>query len=120
MRGNSILYRIVAVDDGSTDQTPQVLEQSRVRTNLVVLTHGTNQGLGIALHTGIDEAVRLSSAEDVIVTMDADDSHPPSLVGEMLDAILRGSDVVIASRFRPGSECRGVSAPRGRCARPAR
>ena len=100
---SSTVYRIVAVDDGSTDATPDVLKRFEPGMPLEVLRHDVNQGLGVAIRTGITEALRLCSAEDVVVTMDADDSHPPSLVGEMQAAIHAGADVVIASRF-----CRGA------------
>ena len=35
--------------------------------------------------------------------MDADDSHPPGLMPRMIRLIEEGSDVVIASRYQPGS-----------------
>ena len=54
------------------------------------------------------DALRLSSADDVIITMDADESHGPSLITRMLETINQGFDVVIASRFQPGSESHGV------------
>jgi len=44
--------------------------------------------------------------------MDADDSHPPSLIIEMLGALEKGADVVIASRFQRGSATIGVPAYR--------
>jgi len=102
------VYRIVAVDDGSTDRTSEVLEALQSRVPLRVLRHRVNQGLGGAIRSGLIEALRLSSRDDIIVTLDADESHTPSLIAGMLEAIERGFDVVIASRFRPGSLSRGV------------
>ena len=108
LRKESIPYRIVAVDDGSTDGTPRVIEAFRARASLEVVRHRVNQGLGAAIRSGLMEAVRLTSADDVIVTMDADESHTPASIAKMLEAIGRGFDVVIASRFQEGSECLGV------------
>ena len=102
------MYRIVAVDDGSTDDTPGILAAFRPTLPLEVIRHGENQGLGVAIRTGLMEALRLSSSGDVIVTMDADESHTPALIADMIRAIDHDVDVVIASRFQPGSECRGV------------
>jgi len=108
LRKDRIPYRVIAVDDGSTDGTPDVIERYRSRTPLQLVQHNTNQGLGAAIRSGLMEAVAVSSADDVIVTMDADESHTPALITRMLEAIDRGSDVVIASRFQPGSACHGV------------
>jgi dolichol-phosphate mannosyltransferase len=105
---SATVYRIVAVDDGSTDATPQILDGLRQEMPLQVLRHEVNQGLGIAIRTGVTNALRLCSADDVIVTMDGDDSHSPSLVREMLVEMDAGADVVIASRFRRDSRCIGV------------
>jgi len=108
LRKESIPYRIIAVDDGSTDGTARVIETFRSRASLEVVRHGANQGLGAAIRSGLMEAVRLTSADGVIVTMDADESHTPASIARMLEAMDRGFDVVIASRFQEGSECQGV------------
>jgi dolichol-phosphate mannosyltransferase len=108
LRRKPLVYRIVAVDDGSTDGTADVLAAFQPRVPLQVLRHAVNQGLGVAIRSGLMEALRLSSAGDIIVTMDADESHTPSLIARMLEAIDAGHDVVIASRFQPGSRTLGV------------
>jgi dolichol-phosphate mannosyltransferase len=101
-------YRIVAVDDGSTDRTSDVLTAYASRIPLQVLRHSVNQGLGVAIRSGLMEALRAASMDDIVVTMDADESHTPSLIGKMLEALNCGFEVAIASRFQPGSQCRGV------------
>jgi dolichol-phosphate mannosyltransferase len=108
LQPESLVYRIIAVDDGSTDGTQQVLDGFQSRAPLQVIRHTVNQGLGGAIRSGLLEAMRLSSEEDIIVTMDADDSHAPSLIATMIEPIHRGFDVVVASRFQKGSECHGV------------
>jgi dolichol-phosphate mannosyltransferase len=108
LKSQRLVYRILAVDDGSTDRTSEVLEAYRSRMSVRVLRHDVNQGLGAAIRSGLTEALSLSSEEDVIVTMDADESHAPSLIASMIEAIDRGFDVVIASRFQPASRCQGV------------
>jgi dolichol-phosphate mannosyltransferase len=74
--------------------------------------HVKNQGLAAAIRTGLGAAVARSGPNDVIVTMDCDDTHPPRLIPQMLDLINDGRDVVIASRFQPGAKVVGVPASR--------
>lgn len=101
-------YRIVVVDDGSADDTMAILERRQRGLPLTILRHPRNLGLAQTLRDGLVWAAENSHEDDVIVTMDADDTHDPAYVAEMLRRIDAGSDVVIASRFRPGSRVVGV------------
>lgn len=108
LKKESLVYRIVAVDDGSTDGTAAVLESWLRRAPVHVVRHTVNRGLGVAIRSGLMEALRQASVHDIIVTMDADESHTPALIVHMLEAIGQGFDVAIASRFQPGSKTIGV------------
>jgi dolichol-phosphate mannosyltransferase len=57
---------------------------------------------------GMTEAASRAASGDVVVCMDADNSHIPGQILRMVREIREGRDVVIASRFRPGSVIRGV------------
>lgn len=75
-------WELLVVDDGSTDSTQEILVQlSEEIQRLSVVTHETNAGMGAALITGFEHATGA-----VVITMDADLSHPmelaPSLVAE--------------------------------------
>jgi len=67
-------YRIIAVDDGSTDGSVQVLEHASERLPVEILRHETNLGLGSTIRDGLYRAARTSEPDEVIVTMDADAS----------------------------------------------
>lgn len=104
-------YTVVAVDDGSQDATPGILQDYAARLPLVILTHPVNRGLGETIRDGLRRAAALSEAlkEDaVIIRMDADHSHDPASIPQMLALIEEGYDVVVASRFAPGGAQRGV------------
>ena len=104
-----LVYRIVAVDDGSTDGSAELLDSLTSDLPLDVVRHPVNQGLGAAIRDGLVQALRLASSDnDVIVTMDADESHTPGLIRQMIEALEQGADVAIASRFRRGAACHGV------------
>jgi dolichol-phosphate mannosyltransferase len=99
---------VVVVDDGSSDETAALAEGFAARLPLVLERHPRNLGLGPTLRDGLLRAVELAAPEDVVVTMDADDSHHPDQVPEMVRLLDQGHDVVIASRYRRGSRTLGV------------
>jgi dolichol-phosphate mannosyltransferase len=102
---------VVVVDDGSTDGTADAAAQyDSPAMPVVVVRHERNRGLHGALDTGFREALRRAADSDWILTMDADDTHPPDLIVPMLaKANATGATVVIASRFQPGAEWFGLS-----------
>ena len=106
------MYEVILVDDGSRDDTLQIAEQWALQMPVHVLQHTVNQGLGITLRDGLREAVERAAERDIIVTMDADNTHPPGLIDRMVRNIHEGCDVVIASRFQTGARVTGVPANR--------
>lgn len=102
---------VLVVDDGSADGTAEAARRHDSPAMPVeVVVHAVNRGLHGALDTGLRTAVARTTPHDWIVTMDADDTHPPSIVVPMLQAARAcGADVVIASRFRHGAEWHGLS-----------
>ncbi len=91
---------IVVVDDGSIDDTRDVLDrlQRDELPDLRLEAHGRNRGKGAALRTGI--AV---SHGDVVVFQDADLEYDPADVPRLLAPIIAGhADVVYGSRLRGG------------------
>jgi len=100
--------KIIVVDDGSTDKTCACVQELE-NSDLILLQHPNNQGLGEAIKTGLLHAVNLSPEADVIVTMDSDNTHTPGLLMRMIMALDEGNDVVIASRYRPGARTIGLS-----------
>ena len=108
MDDNGIGYEVIVVDDGSRDQTPALAERSAATLPVVLVRHATNQGLGAAMRDGLQTALDRAGPRDVVVTMDADDTHAPGLIVQMVRMIGEGYDVVIASRYRAESRVYGV------------
>jgi dolichol-phosphate mannosyltransferase len=101
-------FCIVIVDDGSTDGTLRLIREWSLKTPIEVVQHPTNCGLGETIRDALRVAASLADAGDIIVTMDADNTHSPTLIPTMVEAIRNGADVVIASRYRRGSKVVGL------------
>ena len=105
-------YRVLIVNDGSTDRTLVVVANAQEHMPIELLDHGVNKGLGQAMLTGLSHAAALVQDDDVLVSMDADNTHDPCLIEAMLEKVRAGADVVIASRYETGGEEVGLSAVR--------
>jgi glycosyltransferase involved in cell wall biosynthesis len=89
--------RVLVVDDGSTDRSADVADAA----GAIVVRHVVNRGLGGALGTGIEGALRLGA--ESIATMDADGQHRAEDVRRALDRLDEGGvDFVIGSRMLEG------------------
>ncbi len=86
--------RIVAIDDGSVDDTAAVAEAC----GLEVIRHAGNRGKGAALMTGFTWAQQ--QGLELVFTMDADGQHLPREMQGFLDEMAAGSaDVVVGTRM---------------------
>jgi len=106
---HSLDFKFVLVNDGSADNTLSVVRNFKCTYPVEVIDVQPNQGLANAMRTGLEYAWNHLGENDVLVTMDADDSHNPMLIPRMMQQIQEGSDIVIASRFQKGAVTRGLS-----------
>ena len=93
--------RLFVVDDNSPDGTGDIAERcARELGGIEVLHRPGKQGLGSAYRQGFAHVI--AQGVDVVVSMDVDFSHDPSVISAMLTAIESGSDAVIGSRYVTG------------------
>ncbi|HEX2203388.1 MAG TPA: glycosyltransferase family 2 protein, partial [Longimicrobium sp.] len=92
-------YQILVCDDGSTDETPEVLAPYARVLPLTVIRHERTQGYAAALEKLIREAVHRSShpKRDVLVTLQADFTESPDDIPGLLKKVEGGADVVGAT-----------------------
>ncbi|MCX7705705.1 MAG: glycosyltransferase family 2 protein [bacterium] len=95
--------QIIVVDDGSTDNTPKILEKVRKKfSNISVIKHPYNRGKAAALKTGFSYATG-----DIIIIQDADLEYDPSDYKRLITPIINDeADIVFGTRFykgRPGN-----------------
>ena len=94
LAGQRSNYEIIVVDDGSSDQTVELVEQFAASHPAVsCIGYEKNRGKGHAVRLGMTQAVG-----DIVFFTDADLSTAPEEIGKALQAFTRGADVVIGSR----------------------
>ena len=87
---------LIIVDDNSEDGTARVVEELALDWVRLEVRRG-ERGLSTAVLRGVELA-----SHDTVVVMDADLSHPPESIGDLLRELDRGAEFVIGSRFVPG------------------
>ena len=88
---------VIIVDDGSSDGTGEIAEELAEKYGNMVLHRDGKMGLGSAYKDGFTYALDRFNA-DVIVQMDADSSHDPKYIHDMVKALREGKDVAVGSR----------------------
>jgi dolichol-phosphate mannosyltransferase len=90
-------WELVVVDDGSPDGTADIAAALAPRIPVRVVRRAGKAGLASAVVAGFDAA-----RGDVLLVMDADLSHPPEVVPALVDAIDKGADLAVGSRYVKG------------------
>jgi len=103
-------YKIIICDDGSEDGSGEIIKNLSEKYPIEVIEHKRNRGLWETVRDLFEKASEISQDDDILIRMDADDTHDPKYIPEMVRKIEEeGYDVVIASRFEKGGGQVGVS-----------
>jgi glycosyltransferase involved in cell wall biosynthesis len=88
---------ILVVDDGSSDATPELLQQLQTQNaQIAVLRHAQNSGYGAALLSAFDYAIQHNY--EGVVTIDCDGQHVPQRIPNFIEAC-QTVDIVSGSRY---------------------
>jgi len=91
----SINKELIIVDDGSTDNTPTLLNKLRKDPEIRIITHDKNRGRGAGIKTALEHAQGL-----ITIFQDADLELDPSHYTRLIQPILEDeAEVVFGSRF---------------------
>lgn len=89
---------IIVIDDDSPDDTWRMVAGLARKDDRIRLVHRKGErGLTSALREGIVQA-----RGEIVVWMDCDFSHPPSMIPRLLQALDKGADMVVSSRYVAG------------------
>lgn len=97
-------YRVLIVDDNSPDGTGAIADTLAQEQSWVEVLHRTGKdGLGRAYRAGFAHA--LAAGAEILIQMDADFSHDPRYLPELLNAV-SDADLVLGSRYVNGGGVR--------------
>jgi len=92
--GMGLNFEIIVVDDGSSDNSREIIAEASKRNAAIKgLFLSRNFGHQAALNAGLDFA-----SGEVVIVMDADFQHPPSLIPEMHKLCRDGNDIILCVR----------------------
>ena len=92
-------YRMVIVNDGSSDNTLEVIKESQKKypKSIYIYSHIINRGVGVAMQTGFDAVLRYNPK--YIVNMDSDGQHSADDLDNVLKPLVTGeAEAVIGVR----------------------
>lgn len=99
---NNLNGEILVVDDNSPDGTILIVNEIKKKmTNVTIIVRLADHGLSQSVAEGFVHA-----SSDILIVIDADLSHPPSLIPVMYSEIMDGNDIVIGSRYMEGGGIR--------------
>ncbi len=102
-------YSVIVVNDGSKDRTRDIAEGYAAQMPVKVLTRELNNGIGEAFKAGFKEALNNAKDNDIIITIEADNTSDLSILDGMIKGVEAGADLALASCYAPGGKVTGLS-----------
>jgi dolichol-phosphate mannosyltransferase len=93
---------VILVDDGSSDGTGEAAPAAFAPLPVRVLRHATNLGVGPAFRTGFSAALATAADDDLVVTLEADNTSDIGRLPDLVRLADGGADLVLGSCYAPG------------------
>ena len=101
---------ILVIDDSSFDGTSNIIRRIQKKyQNILLFVRPRKLGLGTAITDGFRIFLSLKKPPKYVVTMDADYSHNPKYIPQLVSTVKEGADLAIGSRYCKGGETRNWS-----------
>ncbi len=112
MSRKKLQYHLCIVNDGSTDKTYEILIKLKEKYPLTLFSHYPNRGVGETFQEGFKAALQIGHEDDIVVTMEADNTSDLDILDQMLLKLNEGTDVVLASCYAPQGSVVGTTSLR--------
>lgn len=90
--------RIVAVNDGSTDNSLEILNKLANERLIAIVSYTPNQGIPMVLRRAFEHMAPILKDDDIVVVMESDGTSDVTRIPIFMEEIKKGADIVIGSR----------------------
>ncbi|MFQ5444822.1 MAG: glycosyltransferase [Nitrospinales bacterium] len=102
-------YRVIFVNDGSTDGTAGEIQKHMKSFPLDMLENKPNQGVGVSFDKGFKHFIAQGKSGDILITMEGDNTADLNTLPQLVDEIRKGKDFVLASVYSEKGEIIGTT-----------
>ncbi len=102
-------YRILFVNDGSDDQTPQIIREKMESFPVDMIENSVNEGPGASFEKGFVHFVEIANGEDIVVTIEGDNTGDLGILPKLLSEVRSGKDFALASCYAKGGKLKNLS-----------
>ncbi len=105
-------YRILFVNDGSDDQTPQIIREKMKSFPVDMIENSVNKGPGASFEKGFKHLIETANEEDIVVTIEGDNTGDLGVLPKLLSEVRNGKDFALASCYAKGGKLKNLTLER--------
>jgi dolichol-phosphate mannosyltransferase len=115
MKNRSDEFKIIIVNDGSTDKTEEIVKKHQQSKPIEIISHEINKGVSEGFNTGFSYILNIANDSDIIITLEGDNTSDLAILDEMITNIKTGSDISLASCYAKKGKVEGITLDRKIC-----